>query len=167
MTIKKDICNWLMFQNSGDTLFLSIHFKNPPKNKIALCIRCKPLFIGIFRKYLGRHWIKRYTRHFGVIGFQEFGKLHHRHAHFLLWSNSEIKPESIIKTVQQMSYRLKMDVWSDECDKLSAPKQYGDDIMIKPIYSNLIFQYLTKEIFVQSSSSWANDAIILDIDIIH
>ena len=130
-------------------------------------MRCRPLFAGIFRRYLGRHWIKRYARHFSLVGFQEFGRRHNRHAHFLLCSDLNGWAETIIETVRQLSLRINMDVWESPSEKATIPKQYGDDIMIRPIYSNLVFQYMTKEITRLPSCTLINDNIILDIDIIH
>ena len=160
------VMDWLMRQDREALLFLSVHFKNPPETKGVLCWRCRSVFIALFRQLLGRHWIKIYRRHFTLIGFQEFGMQHRRHIHFLLWLNTGMDPSIIISTLKCLSSRIRMDIWSTESEKFAGAKQYGDDIMIVPVYSDAVFDYIVKEMR-HNSREILNNSIVLDVDIIH
>lgn len=161
-----ELKHWLSTQYGTKSLFLSLHFKTTPVNKESLCKRCRPIFTTLLRSILGRHWIKSYNRHFRFIGFQEFGIKHDRHIHFILNVNIDIPTEFIIEKLKTLSFRLNMDIWTDETEKIHTPKQHGDNLMIKQIYSERIFDYITKEIRIFIPNS-PNHRIILDIDIIH
>ena len=162
----QEIRDWLSHQGNGTTVFISVHFSKSPPSKEVLCQRCRPIFAAAFRQLLGRHRLRSYQRHFVFIGFQEFGTRHNCHAHFLLWSRMGMTADLIIDVFKQISAHIRMDVWTSSADKGATFKQYGDDIMIKIVYSNRVFDYVLKETS-RNSQDLFNNSIILDVDVIH
>lgn len=165
MSGRYEVVNWLkqMGIGSDSALFLSVRFVVPPQTKSGLCFRCKPIFCRLFKELLGRHWNKVYRRYFALIGVQEFGKYNNRHAHFILGIKYKIPVTDVIKILKHLSCKLKMDVWANEEEKKMFPKQFGADIMAKPVYSTRVDEYITKELLINGTRM--NDNFILDSDI--
>lgn len=164
MTGRTQVVQWLNELSADKGLFLSVRFSTPPDSKILLCRRCRPIFQHLFRAWLGRHWRKSYGKQFQIIGFQEFGIYKNMHAHFILVCSSEEQLPTLVHTIKNLSQRLRMDVWDGLEDKLSTCKQYGDDLMIVPLYSIGGLFYVTKELRIRGMRI-ENDSIILDSDL--
>lgn len=164
MTGRNEIVEWLKLMASGSdgVLFFSVRFGTPPRTKDELCRRCKPIFCKLFRELLGRHWNKLYRRYFDLLGVQEFGRYKNRHAHFFLYFGGKWSLTDVINSLKGLSRRLKMDVWTSEEDKKMFSKQFGADIMVKPVYSDRVDEYITKELRLDGTR--VNDTFITDTD---
>ena len=160
----KEIQAWLDNSCKNDTLFISIRFKTPPKTKIALSRRCKPIFRLLFKSELGRHWYKLYSKYFFLIGLKELGKYKNLHAHFILGLKQDINIELIIYKLKKISVSLGFDIWESDIDKLSNQKSFGNDIMVKKVYSSAVYAYILKEVLIINNKI-TNDPFILGEDI--
>ncbi|MDR3208722.1 MAG: hypothetical protein LBT45_02620 [Rickettsiales bacterium] len=160
----KEIHEWLLKMAGDKALFISVRFGVPPETKDELCRHCGIIFARWFRVLVGRSWYRSHNRRIVIVGFQENGYARNMHAHFIVGLRQDITPERAIQTLKSLSDRLKIDVWDSEQDKEQNPKRYGNDIMVKTIYSEGAFSYSTKEmVFVGRRIT--NDTLILDVDL--
>ncbi len=160
----KEIQTWLDNSCKQEVLFLSIRFKTPPKTKIGLSMRCKPIFRLLFKSEIGRHWYKLYTKYFFFIGFKELGRYKNLHAHFILGLKQNIDIELVIHKLKKISTSLGFDIWESDIDKLFSQKSFGNDIMVKKVYSSHVYTYITKEITI-TNNKIINDPFILGEDL--
>lgn len=149
-----------------EAIMFSIKTFNPIMSREAIRRDIRRFIRGVARRVLGSRWHKLQPRYMPFVAMIERGKTGLPHAHVFIGNHSErISNEEIIEVVFSLQDELKMDIGLKlEGEARPAMSHvYGSSLVISPVYSGRVFEYVTKEVW--QSGAETNDRLMLDVEV--
>ena len=145
---------------------LSIKSYNPLIDRERIRRDTRRVMRHVSRVLLGRRWLRKQPKYLPFVAMLEKGKTNLPHAHVLMGNHSsQITNERIIEVLCSLQDTLKMDIGlKPEGEERPAMSHvYDTSLVISPIYSGRVFDYVTKEAW--QSEAEVNDKLILDTEV--